>query len=131
MQKQLSEYFENAKGLGVLGTSDSQGKVNAAVYARPHFIDETTVAFIMADRLTHSNIQENSKAVYLFSEEGGLYEGKRLYLTKIKESEDKALIDELRRRRKCSCSLEDEEMKKRFLVYFYIDSVLPLVGDKE
>ena len=131
MQKKLSEYFESVNGLGVLGTADRQGKVNAALYARPHFIDETTVAFIMADRLTHSNILENPKVVYLFAEEGGRYEGKRLYLTKIKESEDKALIDDLRRRRKCPCSLEGEEMKKRFLVYFRIDSVLPLVGDKE
>ncbi len=28
----LNEYFENAKGIGVLATSDAAGKVNAAVY---------------------------------------------------------------------------------------------------
>lgn len=28
----LSEYFENAKGVGVLATADAGGKVNTAVY---------------------------------------------------------------------------------------------------
>ena len=36
----LSDYFDNTKGCGVLATADSAGKVNAAVYARPHFFDE-------------------------------------------------------------------------------------------
>ena len=36
----LSEYFEHVRGIGVLATADAQGKVNVAVYARPHFLDE-------------------------------------------------------------------------------------------
>ncbi|MCK7504903.1 MAG: pyridoxamine 5'-phosphate oxidase family protein [Desulfobacterales bacterium] len=68
----LSEYFEKATGLGhPLATADSAGaKVNAAVYAKPHFIDEETVAFIMADGLTHHNVQQNPRAAYLFKEAG-------------------------------------------------------------
>ena len=46
----LNEYFEKKKGRGVIATADSEGRVGVAVYARPHFIDEKTVAFIMADR---------------------------------------------------------------------------------
>ena len=45
----LSDYFDNTKGYGVLATADSTGKVNAAVYARPHFFDENTIAFIMRE----------------------------------------------------------------------------------
>jgi hypothetical protein len=45
--------FRQCKGHGVLATADSTGKVNAVVYARPHVMDEKTVAFIMAERLTH------------------------------------------------------------------------------
>jgi len=30
----LSEYFEQAKGIGVLATADAHGKVNVAIYAR-------------------------------------------------------------------------------------------------
>ena len=40
----LKEYFENTKGTGVLATSDRQGKVNAAIFARPHILEDGTVA---------------------------------------------------------------------------------------
>ena len=52
----LEAYFEEKKGFGVLSTADAEGRVNAAVYSRPHVMDDGTVAFIMWDRLTHSNI---------------------------------------------------------------------------
>ena len=42
----LAELFSNS-GLGVLFTSSSDGKVNSAVYAWPHVIDET---FISSDQ---------------------------------------------------------------------------------
>ncbi len=61
----LNEYFDKAKGLGVFATSDESGKVNVAVYARPHFAnekDDRTVAFIMADHLNYANIQKNPHA---------------------------------------------------------------------
>ena len=48
-----NDYFENTKGTGVLSTADDNGKVNAAIYARPHFLKDGTVAFIMRDRLSH------------------------------------------------------------------------------
>ncbi|MCK7506985.1 MAG: pyridoxamine 5'-phosphate oxidase family protein [Desulfobacterales bacterium] len=62
----LKEYFDNAKGYGVLATADAAGKVNTAVYARPHVMDEKTVAFIMAERLTHENLKSNPWAVLSF-----------------------------------------------------------------
>ncbi len=40
----ISEYFENTQGRGVLATADSNGLVDVAVYSRPHFIDEETIA---------------------------------------------------------------------------------------
>jgi hypothetical protein len=36
----LKEYFEKAKGYGVLATADAAGEVNAAVFARPHVMDD-------------------------------------------------------------------------------------------
>jgi len=126
----LSEYFEATKGRGVIATADSSGQLTAAVYGRPHFIDEDTVAFIMADRLTHKNIQSNPRAAYLFMEAGDKYVGKRLYLTKTKEEKNSPAIEQMRRRD--SCPADEEYMKQnRFLVYFKIDKVLPLIGDKE
>ncbi len=61
----LSEYFEKTKGRGIIATADAEGKVGIAVYARPHFIDEETVAFIMGDKLMHKNLQSNPHAAYL------------------------------------------------------------------
>ena len=125
----LSEYFEKTKGRGVISTADSSGHLTAAVYARPHFLDEGTVAFIMADRLTHKNLESNPHAVYLFMESGEKYAGKRLYLTKTKEEKNSPLIDSIRRRE--SCPVDEEYMKQnRFLVSFKIDNMLPLIGDK-
>jgi hypothetical protein len=124
----LSNYFENAKGLGVLATADASGKVNAAVYARPHFTDasdETIVAFIMADRLSHANVQSNPHAAYLFMEEGQGYKGKRLHLTKIREESNDELIDSICRR--CDYSMLKGQMT-RHVVFFSIDAVLPLIG---
>jgi hypothetical protein len=121
----LSEYFENTKGYGVLATADSAGKVDVAIYARPHFMDEETVAFIMADRLTHHNLSSNPHAAYLFMEPGEKLSGKRLFLTKTKEEKDSELLYAIRRK-----SYGDDR-GGRYLVYFKIDKVLPLIGGGE
>ena len=125
----LSEYFEQAKGVGVLSTADGSGKVNAAIYGRPHFFDEETVAFITAGKLTHANLQVNPHAVYLFKE-ADKYEGRRLYLTKIREEKDSPLIEEIRRKK-----YKEVEGKyktgPKYLVYFKLDKVLPLIGDEQ
>ena len=123
---QLDEYFENARGVGVLSTSDAGGKVNAAIYGRPHFMDDRTVAFIARNRLTRANLLANPSAVYLFKEDGS-YEGKRLYLTKIKEEKDSPLIGEIRRRKHRDVEGKDQAEEK-FLIYFNVDKVLPLIG---
>jgi hypothetical protein len=34
----ISEYFKTAKGTGVLATADGTGKVNLAVFAKPHIM---------------------------------------------------------------------------------------------
>ena len=117
-------YFENKKGLGVLATANSSGKVNAAVYARPHFLEDGTVAFIMRDRLSHRNIQSNPNAAYLFIEKRPGYNGKRLYLVKTGEETDPELIESFSRKERNAPSSDE----KRFLVYFAIDNVRPLVG---
>jgi hypothetical protein len=124
----LKVYFASAKGTGVLATADAKGNVDAAVYARPHVIDEETVAFIMADRTSHGNLQSNPHAVYLFMEDGDAYAGKRLYLTKVKEETDASKIQALRRRKVPPVS-DPTEGEARYLVFFRVDKTRPLVGD--
>jgi len=127
---ELQDYFESAKGKGVIATADENGKVGMAVYARPHFLTAKTVAFIMSDRLMHKNLQSNPSASYIFIEDGARYAGVRLYLTKIREEQNNELADQLRRRK--MKYMDDESYKKglRFVVYFKINKVLPLVGSK-
>ena len=120
----LDEYFEHTKGLGVLSTADAEGKVDAAIYARPHFMEDGSLAFIMRDRLSHHNLQSNPHATYLFKEEGSGYGGKRLFLTKLREEQDSDLLKSLRRRKSPYGNGED-----RFLVFFTLNKELPLVGD--
>jgi len=123
----LKEYFDDAKGYGVLATADSAGKVNTAVYARPHVMDEKTVAFIMAERLTHENLKSNPWAAYLFMEAGGGWSGKRLYLKKLKEEQNEELVQEICRK----CDYSGYDVKNRFVVYFSVENALPLIGSQE
>jgi len=118
----ISDYFKTAKGMGVLATADRSGRVNVAIYAVPHVIEEETIAFLMADRLTHENLQSNPQAAYLFIEGEEKYKGKRLYLTKIREEKDSKILDSIRRK-------EYPDLKgKEQLVYFRVDKILPLTG---
>jgi hypothetical protein len=121
----LGDYFDAAKGRGVLSTADSSGLVDAAVYARPHFVEEDVAAFIMRERLTHANLQTNPHAAYLFIEDGPGYSGKRLYLTKLREEENEELVKSICRR--CDYSMTTEPLT-RHVVFFHIDKVLPLIG---
>jgi len=124
----LSDYFENVKGRGILATADSDGMVDLAIYAKPHVIDETTIAFVMRERLTHQNLKSNPHAAYVFIEQGEGYAGKRLYLTKIREETNTSLVEMFRRKQPEICALYDDSNK--YLVHFQIDDIWPLVGDK-
>jgi hypothetical protein len=121
----LGDYFDQTKGRGVLATANAEGKVDAAVYARPYFTDETTAAFIMAERLTHENLQSNPWATYLFIEEGKGYAGKRLYLKKTKEEQNEQLVSDICRK----CDYSHYEIHTRYVVFFNVEKVLPLIGD--
>lgn len=125
---ELKEYFSNVKGLGVLSTADNTGKVNSAVYSRPHIMDDGSVAFIMRDRLTHQNSLSNPYAAYLFREDAPGYKGKRLYLKKIREENDPELIASLSRR---IYSPDQEPTEARFLVLYQLEKELPLIGDAD
>jgi hypothetical protein len=105
--------------------------VDSAIYARPHVLDENTVAFIMGDHLSHNNVESNPHAAYLFLEQGqgegaAGYNGLRLYLTKTGEETDPKKIDAVRRKERKE---ESYAGKKKFLVHFKVDQARRLVGD--
>jgi hypothetical protein len=121
----LKDYFEGTKGTGVLSTADATGKVNSALYARPHVMDDGSLALIMNERLSYSNLQSNPKAAYLFLESGPGYKGKRFFLTMLKEDQDETRIEALRRR--TPGHEQSTGQGQRHLVFFRIDQERPLV----
>jgi hypothetical protein len=120
----LKTYFDETKGMGVLSTADGEGRVNAAVYARPHVMEDGALAFIMRDRLSHSNLASNPHAAYLFREERPGYTGIRLHLTKVHEESGTDRVKDLCRR----CRIDDKPDAVRHLVVFSVDKQLPLIG---
>ena len=121
------KYFADTKGMGVLSTADGDGQVNAAVYARPHVMEDGTLGFIMRDRLSHHNLQTNPHAAYLFREDSPGYKGMRLHLTKTYEENSTPLVKELCRR----CRIDDNPDTVRYLVVFTVAKELPLIGAGE
>jgi len=120
----LKDYFEKTSGTGILSTADGKGLVSAAIYSRPHFIEDDKLAFIMRDRLSHKNLESNPHAVYLFIADGPGYNGKRIYMRMIREEKNADQIESLQRRKYVKEVNED-----RFLVFFELVRERPLVGD--
>jgi hypothetical protein len=122
----LRDYFQNNPGRGILATADASGNVDMAIYSGPYFTgDDDTPAFIMAERLTHQNLKSNPHACFLFMEAGGWFSGKRIYMTKIRETEDAKLVDEICEQ--CNQWLARSQLTAH-VVFFQVDKVLPLVG---
>ncbi|MHC4638847.1 MAG: pyridoxamine 5'-phosphate oxidase family protein [Planctomycetota bacterium] len=126
----LSDYFENAQGLGILATADSEGKVDMALYAVPRVFADNTIGLVLRERLSHKNLQSNPNAAYMFVERGEGYCGKRLYLTKMREEKNSSLIECLKRQdpKIYPTGLDDSN---KYLVYFRVDKIRPLIGDSE
>lgn len=125
----LKDYFERTAGTGVLSSADALGRVDAAVYSTPHVMEDGSVAFIMRERLTHSNVMANPFAAYLFLEDGPRHRGVRLFLRRLREDSDPELIASLTKRH---LSVEqDREKGPKHLVFFQVDRILPLIGGGE
>lgn len=123
----LSEYFETTEGTGILATADSNGNVDLAIYATPHMVEDETIVIVMADKLSYTNLQSNPKAAYMFIERTKGYQGKRLYLQKLREENDPKVVQSIRRRKRYG--EEGEVVSGSSAVYFKIDKIRPLVGD--
>ena len=119
----ITQYFDTTEGLGVLATADSSGRVNTAIYARPHVEGDHDLAFIMTERRTYTNLQSNPHASYLFKEQGDGLSGVRLILRKTHEEDNPDRIKKLMRRKYTS-----EDIGTLHLVHFHVEEILPLVS---
>ncbi|HPY76674.1 MAG TPA: pyridoxamine 5'-phosphate oxidase family protein [Anaerohalosphaeraceae bacterium] len=123
----LARYFNMHEGTGVLATCDIHGWVDGAVYAKPHVVDSSTVAFVMKERLSHKNLKTNLHACYLFLEQGPGYKGLRLYLTLLRMEVNQTLVQALRQKQPVIYPSADDS--KKFVVFFHVEQTRPLVGD--
>lgn len=124
----LFDYFERTEGTGILATCDSDGIVDLAIYARPEVAGDLTIAFVMKERLSHQNLRTNPHAAYMFIEKGESYKGHRFYLTKLREETNTSVIKELIKKQPEIAEPGDDANK--YLVYFHVDNIWPLVGEK-
>jgi hypothetical protein len=125
----LKQYLENTEGKIILSSANAAGMVTSAIYSKPHVFDDGTIVFVMRKRLTHENLKSNPYASVMFIEKGQGYEGIRLFIKKIKEDTDDALIESMKRRH---LSPEEDKAKgPKFLTHFRVERILPLIGDGE
>jgi hypothetical protein len=122
----LGDYLESKKGIGILSTADSEGKLTTAIYSKPHVLEDSTIAFIMRERLSYNNLQTNPHAAFMFIEESATYQGIRLFLKKIREENNPDLIKQMTRRH--LTPEEDKQKGPKHLVLFTIEKILPLIG---
>jgi hypothetical protein len=123
----LAEYFKAVKGTGVLATSDNEGNVDLAIYAKPYVMGKDNIALSMLKRRSLQNLQSNPKAAYMFVEQGRGCKGKRLYLTMLGEETYIERIKEIKERHK---KLINTETAGKHLIYFRVRETRPLVGNK-
>jgi len=126
----ITEYFKTVKGFGILATADAEGTVDVAFYSIPHIVEEKIIAFVMRDRLSHRNLQSNPHCAYMFLENGRTHSGLRLYLRKLREEKNSPEIDSLKQQDP-KMNISHLDNSDKYLVYFLVDNIRPLEGDKE
>ena len=121
----LAELFP-AGGKGVIATAGSNCVVNTAVYARPHIIDEETLAWGMTDSRSYANLKENPHASYLYMAPVSGFSGWRLTLELMKIEDSGALLEAIRKSTEEIVSPEAAAMVKH-VGYFKVTEVRPLI----
>ena len=125
----LKEYFSNTRGTGILATADNTGRTDAAIYSRPHIVDDGSLALIMRERLSYNNLQSNPYATFLFMEHEAHLNGLRLFMEKTGEDTNEELISRMTRRN--LTPEKDKAAGPKHIVYFSLEKALKLVGGKE
>jgi hypothetical protein len=121
----LAELFPHG-GKGVIATADGDGSVNTALYARPHIIDDETLAWGMTDSRSYANLSGNPKASYLYLAPGPGYSGWRLTLELKEIRQDGELLEEIKENTARLVS-PTVGASIKYLGYFRVVEVRPLV----
>lgn len=121
----LRETFKMG-GTGVIGTANSQGEVNMAIYAVPMIVNDDTIVFGMTEGTTHKNLLENPHASYLFMAKGEGYVGARLklLLSDVKDSGEILEGKKLGLEAVCGEIVAD---KLKYVAFFKVMDIRPLL----
>jgi hypothetical protein len=126
----LKAYFQDHEGIGILATCDPNDRVNMALYVKPLVINQTTIALVMRQRLSHQNLKNFPHATYMFIEKGKNNQacnGLRLYLNLQREEINQSVIKEMHEKEPWIYPEGDDSEK--YLVFFSVTHIRPLVGD--
>jgi hypothetical protein len=123
----LKAYFERHEGVGILATCDPNYLVDVAVYAKPMVVNRTMIALVMRQKLSHQNLRADLHAAYMFIENGPDYKGIRLYLTMQKEEINQSVVEAMRKEQ--PLIYPDNDDSEKYLVFFTVNRIRPLVGD--
>ncbi|AKB50944.1 hypothetical protein MSBRW_1691 [Methanosarcina barkeri str. Wiesmoor] len=99
MSSDLIDYFNKSPRLGVLSTSNTDGRVDSAVFGSPQMIDEKTVIAATADNRTFANLRKNPYALYTIMEPGDSitdWKGIRVYMILKEYGTSGKLLDMIR-----------------------------------
>ena len=121
----LAELFPEG-GRGVIATASADGVINTAIYARPHIIDDETLAWGMTDGRSHANLKENPHASYLYMAPVNGFSGWRLKL-ELKYMEDSGELLETIRKNTVEIVGPDAGTAVRHVGYFRVTEVRPLI----
>lgn len=112
-------------GTGVIGTSNSAGEINLAIYAVPEIIDDETIVFGMTEGTTHKNLLQNPHASYLYIAPGEGYKGGRLnlLLAELKDAGELLEGKKVGLAAKCGEVVADA---LKYVAYFKVLGVRPL-----
>ncbi len=121
----LAELFPEG-GKGVIATASAACVVNTAVYARPHIIDEETLAWGMTDSRSYANLRQNPHASYLYLAPVSGFSGWRLTLELIRIEDTGALLETIRKSTREIVGAEAAAQVKH-VGYFRVTEIRPLI----
>ncbi len=129
MSAKLVDYFNKQPRIGVLSTSNKEGRVDAAVFGSPMMVDEKTVVMGLGENRTFAYLQENPNAVFTIVEQGETFmdwKGLRVYL-KMKEYATSGEKLDAYRRQVAEVAGEDAAAMIHASVTFEVGEVRPLI----
>ncbi len=114
------------EGIGIIGTADSSGKVNLAIYSPPLVKnDGKTVVFGATHRITYQNLTQNPYAMFMYIT--GRWSGIRMALKLVKIEQEGRELEEIKERF-VNMGYDKLAQEIRYALHFEVEAVYPLKG---